>query len=325
MNKNIILVLKIFRTIYSKYLRKTKLPKCEKNPENASKIIFDALMGYEAVMIARFGSTELTCLSNYISINKFRYNFLKYIKGECSAWWWEDSILNQMQLWSGFFPPTVEKIEQFCNLMLGDINQIDILGSWLENEKLIENELSHSKKVHLQLLEPFWAETPWTLALKNKKVLVVHPFAKEISTQYSKRKLLFTKEILPDFELKIVKAVQSIVGEKTEYEDWFEALEYMKSEIDKQDYDICLIGAGAYGFHLAAHVKRSGKKAVHLGGALQLLFGIKGKRWEDPDYGVKEWGIKRGSYSGLMNEYWIRPGAAAKPKNSDKVEDSCYW
>ena len=61
--------------------------------------------------------------------------------------------------------------------------------------------------------------------------------------------------------------------------------------LDKQDYDICLIGAGAYGFPLAAHVKRKGKKAIHLGGALQLLFGVKGKRWEDPNYGVNEWNV----------------------------------
>lgn len=32
------------------------------------------------------------------------------------------------------------------------------------------------------------------------------------------------------------------------------------------DYDICLIGYSAYGFPLAAHAKRKGKKAVHLGG-----------------------------------------------------------
>ena len=58
----------------------------------------------------------------------------------------------------------------------------------------------------------------------------------------------------------------------------------MKAQIDKEDFDICLIGAGAYGFPLAAYVKRKGKKAVHLGGALQLLFGIKGSRWEDPNH-----------------------------------------
>lgn len=33
-----------------------------------------------------------------------------------------------------------------------------------------------------------------------------------------------------------------------------------------------------YGFPLAAHVKHKGKQAIHLGGTLQLLFGIKGNR-----------------------------------------------
>lgn len=93
----------------------------------------------------------------------------------------------------------------------------------------------------------------------------------------------------------------------------------MKDEIDHQDYNICLIGAGAYGFPLAAHVKRQGKKAVHLGGSLQLLFGIIGKRWENPNYN------KHYDYAALINEYWVRPGAKFQPKNSKKVEEACYW
>lgn len=47
--------------------------------------------------------------------------------------------------------------------------------------------------------------------------------------------------------------------------------------MDKVEYDVCLIGCGAYGFPLAAHAKRTGHKAIHLGGSLQLLFGIAGK------------------------------------------------
>ena len=133
--------------------------------------------------------------------------------------------------------------------------------------------------------------------------------------------------ILPDFhEIILIKSIQSSGnGDSNKFKNWFEALEYMKAEIDKVDYDICLIGAGAYGFPLAAHVKRTGKKAVHLGGALQLLFGIKGKRWEDPNYGVKAWGIAKGSYTNLMNEHWVRPDNNERPKNPEIVEGACYW
>lgn len=86
---------------------------------------------------------------------------------------------------------------------------------------------------------------------------------------------------MPDFDLITIKAVQSLGGGE-QFQSWFDALDWMKAEIDKHDYDICLIGCGAYGFPLAAHVKRLGKKAFHLGGALQLVFGIRGRRWENP-------------------------------------------
>ena len=129
---------------------------------------------------------------------------------------------------------------------------------------------------------------------------------------------------MPQFELTTIKAVQSLAGEKVGFEDWFEALDYMKAEIDKVDYDICLIGAGAYGFPLAAYVKSIGKKAVHVGGSLKLMFGIKGKRWENPLYGVQELGIQ-GKYPALFNEHWIYPGDENKPKNANIVEGACYW
>jgi hypothetical protein len=117
----------------------------------------------------------------------------------------------------------------------------------------------------------------------------------------------------------------SLGQNRTVFTTWFEALEFMKNDIDQIDFDIALIGAGAYGFHLAAHIKRQGKKAIHMGGALQLLFGIRGKRWEDPNYGVKEWGLEEGTYSSLMNEHWIRPFEESKPQNPQLVEGACYW
>ena len=97
----------------------------------------------------------------------------------------------------------------------------------------------------------------------------------------------------------------------------------MKTRMDATDYDIALIGCGAYGFPLAAHAKRMGKQSVHLGGALQLLFGIRGKRWENPNYGVRELG--NGAYLQLINETWVRPSDQDKPATADQVEEACYW
>lgn len=276
-------------------------------------------------MIARFGAFELNTIVNYLAVREGPKSTIGYIKGKNLQWWWNKDLIQHMYTNAGFFPPTEQSISQFCELMLNDAPLVDILGSWLPEEEWLQDKLTNASKFHLMHLEPFWAKVPWTSALEGRKVLVVHPFEDEIIEQYKKRKLLFSNKILPDFQLKTVKAIQTIAGSKSPFKDWFEALDFMKTEIDKIDYDICLIGAGAYGFPLAAHVKRNNKKAVHMGGALQLLFGIRGKRWEDPAYGVQKWGIPYGLYANLMNEHWIRPNAHNKPEKAENVEGSCYW
>jgi hypothetical protein len=159
----------------------------------------------------------------------------------------------------------------------------------------------------------YLAEFPWTKALEGKKILIIHPFASTIQEQYKKREYIWkNRETLPNFDLQTIQAIQSLGGNNPNFPSWFDALEYMKSEIEKTDFEICLLGCGAYGFPLAAHVKRLGKKAVHIGGALQLLFGIKGKRWDK-------------DFANIYNEYWVRPNESEKPQNADSVEGGCYW
>jgi hypothetical protein len=324
MNKFSIFTLKALRKIYAKTFSVKPLsrPESIQDADIASKLIYDKLMSKKPCMVARLGATELMTMVNYLGVHKAgKKNIFKYVQGKELDWWWNENCLRQMEQWSGFFPPTVEKIEQFCELMLDDMKEVDILGSWLANERYFEDKLKNKPKLWLDFLLPFFSSIPWSKVLSGKKVLVIHPFARTIEKQYSvNRTQLFKNEyILPDFELQTIQAVQSLGGETNGFSDWFAALEWMKQEIDKRDYDVCLIGCGAYGFPLAAYVKRQGKKSVHLGGALQLLFGIKGKRWEDPNLN------KNYCIADCMNEYWVRPLEQEKPKNASSIEDACYW
>ena len=284
----------------------------------ASALITNALNSPKPVMIARLGSTEMLCMTNYLAVkNPAKYKSVAgYIKGQSPPWWWDKPAVRQIQRWSGFFPDSLQKLEQFCELMITDLQNVDILGSWLKEESFFRNELINSKKVMLEDLEPFFVKEPWTMALKNKRVLVVHPFEDTIKCQFDSRNKIFPDQLLPDFELLTVRAVQTIAGEPTPFSDWFEALEHMKKEISSKDFDICILGCGAYGFPLASFVKSLGKKAIHLGGVTQLLFGIKGKRWEN---------FLVYPYENLYNEYWVRPGTNERPQKADLVEGACYW
>ena len=154
MHKIIIFILKALRKIYAKTIvvQTLQKPICDQDPNSVSQKIFDALMADEPCMIARFGSTELTCLVNYIGVENKKKNYIKYIKGNANPWWWEMNIINQMQQWSGFFPVDKTLLNKFCELMLEDINQVDVLGSWLKNENFILPRMN-VKLMHLRLLE----------------------------------------------------------------------------------------------------------------------------------------------------------------------------
>ncbi|SHI71241.1 hypothetical protein SAMN05444350_10694 [Bacteroides stercorirosoris] len=206
-------------------------------------------------------------------------------------------------------------------MMIEDMSLIDILASWRYEELYFSKELQHTYKIDFEPYNPFWSNTPWTVALENQKVLVVHPFAETIQKQYLRKELIHKdSRILPTFNLQTIQAIQTIGNRiDSRFNTWFDALEFMKSEIDKRDYDICLLGCGAYGLPLAAHIKRSGKKAVHMGGSLQLLFGIRGARWEDNHYNATY------NYAQLMNEYWVKPSEAETPEKAQQIEAGCYW
>lgn len=150
-------------------------------------------------------------------------------------------------------------------------------------------------------------------------MLVISPFTDTIQKQYQVREKLWENpKVLPKFELRTLKAVESprILGKSNGFKNWFEALDWLYQQTLNMDYDVALLGCGAYGFHLAAKIKESGHMAIQLCGQTQILFGIKGKRWEEhmPER-MKQ----------FTNEYWVRPEAAEVLKNIRYVEKGCYW
>jgi len=268
--------------------------------QSASDKIYESLVSKEPVMICRLGNTEASKLKEMSLVldNKVEY---------------DNNRFEIIRVYSGFFPITFENMKKFHVRMFKDIKLIDILGCWSPEELFFKKYLTKAKKIPLVDLEPWYHSNPWSRALGGKKVLVIHPFESTIKSQYKKRDKLFADQnVLPKFTLKTLKAVQSLGGDSDEFSDWFDALKSMEKKISSIDFDIAIIGCGAYGLPLAAHVKRMGKKAVHMGGATQLLFGIKGKRWEDSNFK-------------FINEHWVRPLEEEKPKNHKQVENSCYW
>lgn len=294
--------------------------------QKASDIIIEKFRQGKPFMVSRFGAVEISAVTNYLGIISPRHNVWKYIIGKEPQWWWNEGVRYCMTNNAGFFPSTDENLCRFSQLVLQDLKEIDVLISWQKEEgRFLKYMKSNIERIHYCTIDSFFCNNPWTFCLKGKKVLVVHPFAQEIEDQYrnNRSKLFKNSKVLPEFELITYPAVQSIGG-NSQYANWFEALNKMEDDISKIDFDVCLLGCGAYGMPLAAYIKRMGKTAIHIGGSLQLLFGIRGARWENPLYG-KNIHHEQGAYCKLFNEYWIRPYKQSMVKNSKQVDNGCYW
>ncbi|MEO6608968.1 MAG: hypothetical protein ABIN69_10915, partial [Aestuariivirga sp.] len=232
---------------------------------------------------------------------------------------WSKLPLVDLQYDSGFFPLDERLIRKFCDLMHDSVKELDLLASWAKGEIWFEEDLAHAKLCKLHDLESFRFEQPWSQSLEGRKVLVIHPFAKTIMSQYSHREVLFENpKVLPKFDLFTIKAVQSLVGHHPpEFTTWFDALDHMTEQALASPADVVILGCGAYGFPLAARLKRAGKQCIHLGGATQLFFGIRGARWERPPHAE--------TTQHFFNEFWVRPADDERPSRANMMEDACYW
>ena len=286
--------------------------------QSANAFIADLLVNEKPCMVARFGSTELSAM---LAVERFQESsfFDKFIES-CKYRklnLWDSPPVTNLQTFSGFFPIKKKALEGFVELMKDSINELDLLGSWVGIESRYTRHLGRLHACELRYLEPYFHEDPWSKHLAGKRVLVIHPFAKLIKRQYDQNRLhIFPgRDVLPQFSLNVIEAVQTLAGERDKrFESWFDALDWMEGEALAVDFDVAIIGCGAYGFPLAARLKKHGKKSIHLGGATQILFGIKGRRWDE-----------RPEFSLMYNDHWVRPGKLGMPARYNIVEGGCYW
>lgn len=158
---------------------------------------------------------------------------------------------------------------------------------------------------------------PWTSALSGKRVLVVHPFRESILRGYERRRSTTgIREILPDFgHLEVIEPpVTFLDTHVTNPWDWH--LRRLKERIASAGkHDVVIAGAGAYGLPIASFAKDLGAVGIHLGGATQLLFGIRGARWE-----------AHATLGPWIDETWLRPIAAEHFVGHQKFEGGKgYW
>jgi hypothetical protein len=277
------------------------------DPQSGNDRIAELLVEGKPRALGKMGASELGGLR--------RFEGGKDPTGICRSW---GSHRGRLNLNAGVYPEDDAALSRFCQSYSRTLGELDLLAVWFHRgeRQLVTNFAAQATLVSLTALEPFYHQRPWSQHLSGKRVLVVSPFSETIKSQYVRREQVWRSrpEVLPTFELDTLRCPLSAMLVKPAFPDWFTALEAMQQEMSRRSFDVLLVGAGAWSLALAAYAKREGKWAIHLGGPLQLLFGIRGGRWDNHPF-----------LQTVYNEAWVRPSPADRPETFTKIENGCYW
>lgn len=283
--------------------------------EAISDCICKALQREEGALIGRNGSIELSMLLDpstssadprlrILATNAGIYDMKKDAQTSFLQWHREtkSAILNTDVLAMGWYQPLAEL-------------ESKTFSSWSVL----------AKQIPLRSLEPYYVSTEfqWIKYLKGQKVAVVSSFTysaadqatKGLNTIWSPR-LDWPSEI--DWIWIQTGHPPFIANGTNEWppgiHSWSDAIEMMVEKIVWSGARFALIGCGGLGMILASKLKDRGVIALVLGGSIQVLFGIKGKRWETHSVIGKFW-----------NDQWIWPSLKETPGNAQSIEGGCYW
>lgn len=250
----------------------------------------NVLMKNEPVFISRVGGSDM----NFV---------FSYLRGDFNT---EELTLKEF---NGYFDNSEDETKKkqniirfvdnyYSNIRNNEFNSfVEFLGMFIDKhlyntytpfrQKLLDNLFNSSSMIfdyNSTFCNPKFIIEGMEIWAKGKKVLFISPFSESIEYQYRKKENLHLNLIIPDFELlTYTSPITYNTGNKISFRDtnnWFEACDVMMNDIKDIDFDIAFLSCGCYANELGYKIKNQlKKKAIYLGGGLNLLFNIYGKRY----------------------------------------------
>lgn len=230
---------------------------------------------------------------------------------------------------SGAFPPDVDFLDDAVLRFTAAVKDMDFLATFqsplvpeiirnleISGQIIGSNDLEPNRNI------PYNPHDCYLPTLRNKKILLITTPSELLASRANKSdfEAIWESTGCPWFFPKSVEALAfpSVFDAKTQskFASSQELLAWITGQISSRDFDIALIGASGLGMPIASYVKNLGKVGLSLGGHLQVLFGVQGKRWRDD----LEWQSK------YHNDAWIDMPEEFAPQGQNWVaDDGAYW
>jgi hypothetical protein len=243
-----------------------------------------------------------------------------------------DRDLLELENNAGIHTTSQESLKEYATRLVHAYEGCSMIAEWPqegevflvtgEGQRFIARRTPSIPKCSALSLEPYYlppGEFSWMSALKGKRVLVLHPFVHTFQRQIQHLLALYpNRSWFEGCMFHFLRPPVTLAGNHGHL-DWKEHEEKCFQQIreHQQDhpFDVALVGAGGYGMLLSHRIHQEFQThVVYIGGALQLFFGVIGKRW----FSNKE-------VMTLMNDQWVRPVKEDQPTDFKRVEKGCYW
>ena len=295
--------------------------------------IKQALDTKQPLMIGKIGTNELLLIYCYHLISQGRMQEFP------------PDVIKEIEYGAGLYPTDKATIENFIKVYLESLRGVDVFASW--NDRFIDFEHSLYSSyisssyispgggiVELTALESFYTsrEHWWQTLFAGRCILVISPFVDSIQKQLAPNKRdkvwrgkwsgfwpddIAFKFIRFEHPWSLLSKEEQSNSNLAESKHFLDKLKCFEKEIDIiGDFDIALIGAGCYSLPLCAYIKNTNRRiAFHLGGGLQMMFGVYGGRWNTASGIFKEY----------VNDAWIRPSGNEIPCGFKMQEGGAYF
>lgn len=281
--------------------------------EENAKFMCELFKSNKPFLIGRNGTIELQVLT-------------KYYYGASLT----NEELDKLELNAGIFPQ--DSVSEFCQTYKKSLENVDAIAEgWYiplkKYEEVILDTLNKNRyKLYLRNLEPYYVKPAlrWTQHLAGKRVAIVNAFAEICETQTYMSKAIWddnSETLLPSNTTWIPirtyyspRLADGNAGWALPIKSWKDAVDFTVERVVQQCCEVAIIGCGGIGMIIGNELKKKGLQCIVMGGATQILFGIKGKRWETHE-----------TISKFFNDAWVIPPDICKPNNLKLVENGCYW
>jgi hypothetical protein len=229
----------------------------------------------------------------------------------------------------GIFPNDREGMLAYGELHARASRELDfvgLVGGRLEADLLRELQ-PMGQTISLYDLEPDrsipdQSNNCYLPTLSDKRVLLVSSIAEFLCTRASAQifEAVWAKTGKPWFAPAQVLPLQFPYTYALDTQSRFVSsqhlLHWILERINPADFDVALIAGSSLGIPIAAAIKTMDRSAIALGGALQVLFGVGGKRWWSDANWQRDY----------ITPAWVRVPADLVPKVAGPyVDDGAYW